>query len=374
MAVRPIRSAMWELPGGLAVVTGDTVGVDASKSPDESDAAARGWVEGRDGSRDPALFVLAGTGLGVSDLRTGTLPEWFDLRDVASLDAVGDPTDGLQPVEFVLADGRTVRAGWTEDFSSRVVDALVATIADSDGAPVEPVVPAPAGPAAPAASASTTAAAAPTGPVGPVTSAPTWAAAPSPSAPAPAPAPAAQAPLAPVAPVAPLPVAENPESTAPESRTPESPTPASNVPGSNAPGSSGQPSEPATESAEPASDAQELNATALVLEDVTYLGGYPGQDKKRKGCTVTMTREVVELSGPKGIAFRIGWEVVRTLEAQNADVARFRMNTKIHRDATALVLECDQEMTLLLEARDCPTIPLRGAIVQLIDDLPVVIV
>ena len=68
------------------------------------------------------------------------------------------------------------------------------------------------------------------------------------------------------------------------------------------------------------------------------------------------------------------WDVVRTIEAQNADEARFRMNTKVHRDATALVLECDQDVTVLLEARDCPTIPLRGAIAQLVDELPVVVV
>ena len=68
------------------------------------------------------------------------------------------------------------------------------------------------------------------------------------------------------------------------------------------------------------------------------------------------------------------WEVIRTIEAQNADEARFRMNTKVHRDATALVMECDQGVTVLLEARDCPTIPLRGAIAQLVGDMPVVVV
>jgi hypothetical protein len=126
----------------------------------------------------------------------------------------------------------------------------------------------------------------------------------------------------------------------------------------------------------PAAPIGELGpgTAALVLEDVTYLGGYPGQNKKRKKCTATLTRQAVEVAGPNGLAFRVPWDVVKTIEAQNADEARFRMNTKVHRDATALVLECDQEVTVLLEARDCPTIPLRGAIAQLVGDLPVVVV
>ena len=72
-----------------------------------------------------------------------------------------------------------------------------------------------------------------------------------------------------------------------------------------------------------------------MLEDVTYLGGYPGQAKRRKRCTATLTIQAVEVAGPNGLAFRVPWEVVRTIEAQNADEARFRMNTKVHRDATA---------------------------------------
>lgn len=115
-------------------------------------------------------------------------------------------------------------------------------------------------------------------------------------------------------------------------------------------------------------------STALVLEDVVYLGGYPGQTKKRKKCTATLTREGLEVTGPGGLGFRVSWDVVRTVETQNADEARFRMNTKVHRDATALVVECQQDVTILLEARDCPTIPLRTAIAQLVSDLRVVVV
>jgi len=116
------------------------------------------------------------------------------------------------------------------------------------------------------------------------------------------------------------------------------------------------------------------DSTALVLEDVTYLGGYPGEPKKRKRCTATFTQEGIEVDGPTGLTFRVGWDVVNSIEAQNADEARFRMNTRIHRDASAVVVQCEQAVTLILEARDCPTLPLRSAIVQLVEELDVVVV
>lgn len=163
------------------------------------------------------------------------------------------------------------------------------------------------------------------------------------STPAPAPAPASPVEAPPVDPV-------------PAVASPVQETSADAVPADTAPVATGE------------------SGAALVLEDVTYLGGYPGQDRKHKRCTATLTRDALELSGSKGVMFRVPWDGVRSIEAQNADEARFRMNTKIHRDATALVLECDQTVTVLLEARDCPTIPLRGAIAQLVDDLSVVVV
>jgi len=113
---------------------------------------------------------------------------------------------------------------------------------------------------------------------------------------------------------------------------------------------------------------------SLELEDVVYLAGHPGQTKRRKKCTVRMSREALELDGPGDVHFRVGWDIVRTIEVQNSDEARFRMNTKIHRDASALVIECDQSVTILLEARDCPTIALRSAMSQLLAGLAVVVV
>lgn len=123
-----------------------------------------------------------------------------------------------------------------------------------------------------------------------------------------------------------------------------------------------------SESAAPGSSRE------LELEDVVYLGGYPGQPKRRKRCTVSMSHNALELRGPGGLNLRIGWESVRSIEVQNSDEARFRMNTKVHRDASAVVLECESDVTLLLEARDCPTLPLRAAIGQLLTDVSVVVV
>ena len=279
-------------------MTGESVGGDDPSIQYRVDTTDLGWVQTPDGSKDPAMFILASDYIAMTSVDADRIPDWFPLSSVTGLDALDAPIDGIQTIELMMRDGRRMVAGWHEAFCGQVVDSLVATLAASPAAlePIEPVA--------------------------------------SPEVP----------------------------------RSPAPPPVAAQLP----------PAEVLREATEsgPASEGRplDLTAAALVLEDVTYLGGYPGEDKKRKGCTATMTREDLEVSGPKGIRFRIAWEVVRSLEAQNADEARFRMNTKIHRDATALVLECDQGVTLLLEARDCPTIPLRGAIAQLIDGLPVVVV
>ncbi len=279
-------------------MTGESVGGASQPAQQEPDAYARGWIEPAVGTRDTALFVLAGSSLGVTDLQVDGPQGWYDLRAATDLDAVGEPVEGIQEVDLAMADGRRVRAGWTEDFCSSVVQALMSTLPDATPA-APPVAPAPATPAG------------------------------SPVAPAPDPAPA---------------------------------TPAAAASAPHAPG------EPVV------APAPEQGGAVLVLEDVTYLSGHPDQPRKRRRCSATLTREAIEVSGPKGLTIQVAWSVVQTLEAQNADEARFRMNARIHRDATALVLECDDGTTLLLEARDCPTIALRGAIAQLVDDLPVVVV
>ena len=165
-----------------------------------------------------------------------------------------------------------------------------------------------------------------------------------------------------------------PESAGAFSVSPAAPSPTELSP--TEPSPAGQPEADPTQYAQAAgtSSAPLGRSASLELEDVVYLGGYPGQSKRRKKCTATMSRTGLELSGPGDLSFRISWESVKTVEVQNSDEARFRMNTKIHRDASALVVECDQGVTILLEARDCPTIALRSAIAQLMTDLPVVVV
>ncbi len=296
-------------------MSGSTQGDGADPSGVKPDAVGRGWIDRGGAPPEPALFFLSGTSLGIGNLVEGSSPVWIELRETTSLDALGDPDRGLQAVEMALTDGRVVRAGWPLTFCDHVVSALQTTL-PAIGAPAHAVAP----PVAPSA-----------------------------------------APLAPPA-VAPVPVA------APPAPVGAAPTPAAAVATPPAPGG------PPADTSISAEAAPAAAAAALVLEDVTYLGGYPGQSKKRKKCTATLTRDAIEVAGPNGLTFRVPWEVIRTIEAQNADEARFRMNTKVHRDATALVMECDQGVTVLLEARDCPTIPLRGAIAQLVGDMPVVVV
>ncbi|HMR93987.1 MAG TPA: hypothetical protein PKE05_00490 [Microthrixaceae bacterium] len=319
-------------------MSGSTQGDGADPSGVKPDAVGRGWIDRGGAPPEPALFFLSGTSLGIGNLVEGSSPVWIELRETTSLDALGDPDRGLQAVEMALTDGRVVRAGWPLTFCDHVVSALQTTL-PAIGAPAHAVAP----PVAPSAA-----------PLAPPAVAPVPVAAP------PAPVGAAPTPAAAVA--TPGEGAGSPTpSIAPIAAAEAAPTPP-------APGG------PPADTSISAEAAPAAAAAALVLEDVTYLGGYPGQSKKRKKCTATLTRDAIEVAGPNGLTFRVPWEVIRTIEAQNADEARFRMNTKVHRDATALVMECDQGVTVLLEARDCPTIPLRGAIAQLVGDMPVVVV
>lgn len=109
----------------------------------------------------------------------------------------------------------------------------------------------------------------------------------------------------------------------------------------------------------------------LELEDVIYLGGFPGEQRKRKRCTATLSSAGVEVVGPSGLRMALAWDDVTSVQAQNSDEARFRTNTKIHRDASALVFDCGGERAVMLEARDCPTLPLRNAIETLLDGVDV---
>ena len=305
------------------------------------DALSQGWVRPPGGERTQALFVLAGSSMGIGRTERVTSPVWLDLNQLVHLDAIGDPVDGSVEVEITMEDDSVIGACWSEEFCDAVVLTLT-VLAERRAGSTDDALPQP-----------------------------------TPSA---------------------LLESALPESALPESALPESapggdplerPGPdvtfeeVTSEPAALDPNPSSFSVSPTTDAAPATTDAAPASpepaaplgrSASLELEDVVYLGGYPGQSKRKKKCTATMSRTGLELAGPGDLSFRISWESVKTVEVQNSDEARFRMNTKIHRDASALVVECDQGVTILLEARDCPTIALRSAITQLMVDLPVVVV
>ena len=346
-----------DVRGGVSDVVGagDGQGQEtvSEMSEPEPDAVARGWVVPPGGARVEALFVLAGTALGIGRVERAASPVWLNLDDLVNLDAIGEPIDGLTEVEITMEDRRVIGAGWPEQFC----DAVVAQLLRSSGAPT-------ATPGSPAATPHPAPAAAPDVPDQPVSDA-----GPVPVSPTAAPADGHRA-----------------DVSAPQDGVTDTVAPSvAATGGASAPGADAvavdepaalQPAPAAAAQPAPVADAAgaDEGSPSLELEDVVYLGGYPGQTKRRKKCTVRMSREALELDGPGDTHFRVGWDVVRTIEVQNSDEARFRMNTKIHRDASALVIECDQSVSILLEARDCPTIALRSAMSQLLAGLAVVVV
>jgi hypothetical protein len=115
-------------------------------------------------------------------------------------------------------------------------------------------------------------------------------------------------------------------------------------------------------------------SSALVIEDVTYLGGHPSLKRKRKKCVATLTHESFELSGGRNASLVLPWSEVTSIEAQNADEARFRINTRIASESTALVVQCTDGSTVLFEAHSCPKVALKGAIAQLVAGLSVIVI
>ena len=332
---------------------GDVVPADdhaAAVDEPKPDALTQGWVRPPGGERTEALFVLAGSSMGIGRTERVTSPVWLDLNQLVHLDAIGDPVDGLVEVEITMDDDSVIGAGWSEEFCDAVVLTLTVLADRRAGTAPEPHAGEPTAPAAAEPAAAQPAAAEP--------------AAAEPAVEPPADRPGPDVTFEDVSPDPATPAASDESSSAfsvsPSPAAPVASTPP--APSDDSASSDGSPGVPLGRSA------------TLELEDVVYLGGYPGQSKRRKKCTATMSRTGLELSGPGDLSFRISWESVKTVEVQNSDEARFRMNTKIHRDASALVVECDQGVTILLEARDCPTIALRSAIGQLMTDLPVVVV
>ena len=332
---------------------------------EEPDAVCRGWWAEPAGERQGALFMLAGTAMGVSvmDVATGDLarPEWVDLATVVHLDALGDPEGGVQTVELGLSTGLVRTAGWTGSFCDAVVDALhrlVEALAAAPASTQPPLVVAPADP--------------PAGPFVADPLPPEFPAALVAPAPDPAPVTSPFAPAGPPAPVAvdPPAVLVTPLPEPDVAPVPDLPPPADVEPDVTPPPFTPQPT---TDPVEPAAAPAGMG-TSLVLEDVVYLGGHPSEAKKKKRCTATLTEVAVVVDGPGEMSITVPWSEVTSVEVQNSDEARFRMNLRVHRDASAVILTQHDGTKVLLEARDCPTIPLRSAVVQLLVDQPVEVV
>ena len=359
---------------------------------EEPDAVCRGWWAEPDSERRGALFMLAGTAMGVSvtDSATGDLarPEWVDLATVVHLDALGDPEGGVQTVELGLSTGTVRTAGWTEPFCNAVVGALQRLVAALAAAPASTPVVAPTAPPDTFASDALPpeAPAAPAAPVVPGSGSAPVSSPFAPAGPPPLPGGSPIAPSAPIVEVTPLPEAGDlqrpdllPPVVAPSAQTPPpftaqsaaqsaQPLPAQPLPAQPLAEAPAAPSEPQPE------PARSGLGTSLVLEDVVYLGGHPSEAKKKKRCTATLTEAAVLVDGPGDMSIELPWSGVTSVEVQNSDEARFRMNLRVHRDASAVILSQQDGTKVLLEARDCPTIPLRSAIVQLLVDQPVEVV
>ncbi len=301
------------------------------------DAVGRG-VLGHDPSAPAVLFVLAGHSLGTTPVDGEGSPRWFDLRRLVNLDAVGDVTASKVPVEAGFDGGPTLEALWPEPFCDQVIDRL-RELLDSgrmipEGAPDPPgEVPAGDAPA--------------TQPASDAQPASSWATQP---ASATRPTSAAQpASAGSTAQPAVRSLGEESLWSAPDDRP---------LPGDG----------PPLRRSDNADDRGELT-----LEDVVYHGGYPGETKRRKRCVAVLSGRGLDVSGPNGPDFSMGWESVRSVEAQNADEAKFRLGIKTKRNSSVIVLECDQDVSIILETRDVPTMPLKSALHELLDGGPVVV-
>ncbi len=280
--------------------------------PTAPDAVGRG-VLGHDPEGQSTLFVLAGHSLGSTPVGGAGSPRWLDLRRLLNLDAVGEPSGSKIPVEATFDGGPTLEALWPEPFCDQVTDRLRELLEAGqmipEGAPGEPEM-----------------------------------------APAPAPSTGNEPSR-----VEPAPFSS--PSGGPDSKvwaTPdERPLPGDGPPLARTTGATG--------------------SGELTLEDVVYHGGYPGQTKRRKKCVAVLDDSSLRVSGPNGPDFTLAWDTVRSVEAQNADEAKFRLGVKVRRNSSVIVFECDQGVSIVLEAHDVPTMPLKSALKELLDEGPVTV-
>jgi len=384
---------------------------------------AGGTVSISGGAPEVVSFVRHGSVFGFGRFGPGQDPVWIEFSDIVNIDELGEPGPDGPTVEISTVSGRVLVATFPQTFCDSLVDALVASMSERTGGPVpvgpESVGPVPVGPESvgpvpeprddapiehlPAASPVEAAplprdagresglppspvlganpfAATPTEPVAPVEPAvpePVAPVEPAFSEPVVPIEPAFSEPVVPIEPAFPEPVAqaagvepllgipvagEFPGATSENSGTGALP------PDASIPMWLQDPAHQAS-----ASGVVIKSESALVVEDVTYIGGHPSAKRKRKKCVGTLTRTSIEITG-KGIHIVIPWTDVVSIEAQNPDEARFRISTRIQAESTAIVIQQRDGATVLLEAHSCPKVPLQGAIVQLVDGVGVVVV
>lgn len=286
-----------------------------SRQPAAPDAVGRG-VFGHEPDAPAVLFVLAGHSLGSTPVGGEGSPYWLDLRRLLNLDAVGEASDSKLAVEATFDGGPTLQALWPEPFCDQVTDRLRELFESGQMLPE--------GSAAPDGSVSP-ALAAPTGPQQPT----------------------------------------GPQRSPGVQRSPGAQPPTGNdsalwaAAGDDRPLPGDGPPLPRTEGADSRGE--------LTLEDVVYHGGYPGQTKRRKKCVAVLSGTGLSVSGPSGPEFTLRWETVRSIEAQNSDEAKFRLGVKAKRNSSVIVFECDQGVSIVLEAHEVPTMPLKGALHELLD-------
>jgi hypothetical protein len=336
------------------------------------------------GDDSSTLFVLAGSSLGATLIEGEGTPQWFDLRKVVALDAIGDPAGSKIRIEVAFDSGERFEAMWPEPFCDKVVLRLEELFeAGAMSREVPPEAPTPDQAPAAEITGSSAEAFAPASPFG--------------SSDATAATATTAASAASGAQVPDGGTSLEGSTSLDDGAAGDQPTPTpvsevvavdltlaadeSGVPPGNAPALEELPPMPVVGGDLPlpgdgpplASTPSESGEQELVLRDVIYHGGYPGEPKRRKKCILVLGGAGIGVSGPAGPQVQIEWEHIRSIEAQNSDEAKFRLNLRTKRGSTTLVIDCDDESTVLVEARDVSTLPLRAAVAEMVAGRGVVV-
>ena len=104
-------------------------------------ALTAGWMRrgsGPDAELVDTLFILTGDRLGLGQTVAGVGgPHWIPTTSIQALDAIDDAPYPLETIEMALLDGTELCVGWSEEFSSALVDLLLRQLNDSAAAPPE---------------------------------------------------------------------------------------------------------------------------------------------------------------------------------------------------------------------------------------------